>query len=327
VDDVSALENCVMLEHLSLIDCKPFGVMNLEKNTRLTELSLIECDELRLLSGLPASLCLLHLEDCGPDDLSCLSTSALPHLDTLLLKLCTQISDCAEFRTCTALRVLDLSGTRVHNIGPLAVTCPQLRWLSLSGCRELRDVSPLAACLRLEHLDLSRCPKLQLSVLPVSLKSICLAGTSLDLSALTNCENLHTLDLTHSSSLSDISPLGCAPVCNSLHTITLDGCVTLTCLKALVNCTSLKILSLIECEQIRDISPLGSCTGLQRLNLRMIAFGNLQDVAILALCKDLRFLDLNAVHQVRDVSILRQACKYLYIFSCFSLHVCFGSAA
>jgi hypothetical protein len=290
VTDVSALGNCAMLEHITLQGCSQIHEIGLEKCTRLKELVLSGSNHLRWISTLPRSLCTLNLGGCNQLDVSCLDELTLPSLETLLLNGCKQVTDCAKFRSCTALSVLNLSYTRLRNISELA-TLSQLRWLSLSGLNNLRDVTALGQCVSLEHLNLSSCYQLhevpslehcvrlldldlhacnqlqRLPALPGSLESLNLRRCSelLDISALTLCGSLQTLDLIYCGQLFDVTPLGAPPVCHSLRTIRLSECINLDCIAALAHCTHLTTLCLNMCIRLQDVSPLGSCKALDDL--------------------------------------------------------------
>ena len=77
-----------------------------------------------------------------------------------------------------------------------------------------------------------------------------------DVSALASCANLHTLKLTGCFAVVDVSALAS---CSSLHTLDLSGCKGLANVSELAGCASLHTLKLSRCAEVRDVSALASC--------------------------------------------------------------------
>jgi len=119
---------------------------------------------------------------------------------------------------------LDLTGTRVSDLSPLAVACPLLEKLDLSGC-PVTDVSPLnqLKARRLSTLLLSSTPISDLSPLSSmsSLRHLCACRSHVsDLTPLASCSCLEILCLNHVKSLTSLDgvsecPLKCLRVGNT----------------------------------------------------------------------------------------------------------------
>lgn len=127
---------------------------------------------------------------------------------------------------------------------------------------------------------------------------------------------LHTIDLSHSTAISDLSPLA---ACANLTDLNLCQCPAITDISPLAACSSLTSVKLRSC-QVRDVSalqllpalalldlcgtcatdirPLGHCASLTDLDISQIAYGTghtrqgLADISALASCSRLATLTL-----------------------------------
>jgi hypothetical protein len=191
------------------------------------------------------------------------------------------------------LHTLDLSGTRVSDVSPLA-SCKSLYTLNLWNT-QVSDVSPLASCQSLHTLNLYATRVSDVSALAScqSLHTLNLGATKVrDVSALTSCQWLHTLHLGETQ-VSDVSALAS---CQALHTLDLMS-TPVSDVSALASCQSLYMLNL-RFTPVRDVAALASCESLHTLKL---SGTRVSDVSALASCQSLHTLDLQDT-QVSDVS-------------------------
>ena len=151
--------------------------------------------------------------------------SALGAVHRLNLSSCAAVTSCAGLAGCW---VLNLSGTGVCDVSPLAGAGSCIRTLALRGCKSIADVAALGACPRLEHLDLT-------------------ATLVADVSAL---GGIHTLTLAHCGNVRDASALGGVRVLDLSYTSVrtvgrLGGCRVLN-LKGAARVTDTAALTGIE---------------------------------------------------------------------------------
>jgi len=176
-----------------------------------------------------------------------------------------------EGGSCSSLRTLSLSRSRmltdISEVGKMS----NLRSLNLDCCKNLVDISPLSNCWLLEKVGCSGCVELA------------------DVSALGKCANLAHLELSGCCRVSDITGLG---KCTNLTRLELSGCRLLTDISSLASCSSLAHLDLSYCVRLRNISALAGCKSMVNVNLSNCIL--LTDIAALAECKSLGHLYLSS---------------------------------
>ena len=248
--------------------------------------------------------------DCLKELVSGQSRLILPNVD---------IPNPAVLQDFTSLTELDLSGTSISDIRPLARLI-QLTTLDLSGT-SISDIRPLAQLTQLTGLDLSRTsisdirPLAQLT----QLTTLDLSGTSIsDIRPLAQLTQLTGLDLSRTSisdirplaqltrlirlylsgtSVSDISPLASL---TGLTGLQLSG-PSIGDISLLAQLTRLTTLFLSG-PSISDIRPLARLTRLTRLFLRGTS---ISDIRPLARLTRLTWLELNGT-SISDIRPLAQ---------------------
>jgi hypothetical protein len=194
----------------------------------------------------------------------------------------TQVSDVSPLASCQSLHTLYLYNTQVSDVSALA-SCQCLHTLDLF-CAQVSDVSALASCQSLHTLDLvgTRVTDVDALASCQSLHTLMLHSTKVsDVAALASCQSLHTLGLQFTN-VSDVSALAS---CHSLHTLYLWN-TQVSDVSALASCQSLHTLSIV-CTPVRDVSALASCQSLQELYLMNT---QVSDVSALASCQSLCIL-------------------------------------
>ena len=160
-------------------------------------------------------------------------------------------------------RVLDLSGSQVSDLRPLA-SLITLERLDL-GSTQVSDIDPLANLIALEWLDLDETQVSDLSPLAnlTALELLDLFGTQVSLlSPLANLTALSWLSLV-ATPVADIGPLANLAALERLY---LAG-TRVSDIGPLASLATLKYLDL-DYTQVSDISPLAKMTALEQIDLR-----------------------------------------------------------
>lgn len=139
-----------------------------------------------------------------------------------------------------------------------------------------------------------------------------------DLTPLSTCTTIRTLNLSYCQRITDISPLA---ACANLHTLNLKMCINVMDVSPLKACEALRVIDLSDCGNISDISPLAQCESidvtysyairdvppLPSCHTLILAMCHLiEDVSGLAGCPLLRVLDLTWCFRLTDLSVLEK---------------------
>lgn len=84
-----------------------------------------------------------------------------------------------------------------------------------------------------------------------------------DLSPITACKGLHTLDISNTG-IVDLGPLA---ACTGLRTLNISGNADVTDLSPLATNGGLRSLGMRSCKSVTDLSPLAACMGLHYLDI------------------------------------------------------------
>ena len=153
-----------------------------------------------------------------------------------------------------------------HNLRSLE-GCPNgLKRLDIGFAPHLSDLSPLASCSMMECLEIGVSSVTDISVvssMPLLEVFICgkePGGSSMrDISPLSSCLRLKSLNLNGNSELKDLSPLS---ACTALEELEISFCPLITSLAPL---STLKTLGCTGIDPQTSLLPLASCTGLKQL--------------------------------------------------------------
>lgn len=191
---------------------------------------------------------------------------------------------------------------------------PDLKWLEGSAIQNFQfnssgdqDFSPLTSCPRLNYvgLDFWTCRGADLSgFAPPKLMELNLVNgqdiqTTLDLSALSACENLSVMNFQRIP-LQNISFVQELKYLNFIALSLIRGLSDLSPLSGL---TGLKSISVSECDSVRDYSPIGGCTGLEELHLQINWDHRIQNVDWIANMPNIRDIGLYGC-KLKDVNFL-----------------------
>ena len=193
-----------------------------------------------------------------------------PSLVVVDLSDCKVLADISAFTNCLQIEEVDLSGTNVSSLAPLA-GC-QLRVLNLSCCYSLSDSLEMLDGSKLSVVRMRRCYYTQ------------------SISFLAKAHNLQELNIGDTA-VKDLSPLEGS----SLRVLYANNC-RISDLRPLGGLSSLETLDLSECNCLTSIEPLGSdalAASLSELYLRNCY--SLVDISPLARCLALTFLDIGHI--------------------------------
>ncbi len=189
-------------------------------------------------------------------------------------------------RDLTALELLNLSGTDVSDLAPLA-SLTALQSLYLSGT-DVSDLAPLASLTALQSLNLRTTQVSDLAPLAslAALQSLNLTNTKVsDLAPLASLTALQSLDLSFTQ-VGDLAPLASLTALQSLY---LPG-TDVSDLAPLASLTGLRALNLVD-TQVSDLAPLASLTALQSLYLSDTPVSDLAPLASLAALQSLHLMN------------------------------------
>lgn len=181
------------------------------------------------------------------------------------------------------LRLVDLEGTLITNIGPLA-DCGNIEHLDLSFT-SVSDISPLSKCTKLFYLSLRQ-------------------SKVADVSHLSTCEGLEVLSLRQTR-VTSIVGLG---KCRGLVNLNLRQ-TRIVDISTIAKLASLRNLD-VSHTQVASLAPLSSCSILETLAIRRT---KVSDVSALKECKMLKELDLFGT-KVADISQLAE-CRNLVLLN------------
>lgn len=207
----------------------------------------------------------------------------------------TEVSNLSPLAKIKGLKWLDIGRTRVNNIAPLA-NLGELIALYL-GWTPVSDISPLANMSELRLLDLWRTQILDISPIAnlLKLEKLFLGYAQISsLEPLLNLRNLKELNLSKTQ-VFNIKPLA---KLSGLKILNLEG-TRVSDISPLKDLTELEILRL-SYTQVSDISPLENHHRLKELDL---SFTNVSDISPLANMKSLEKLYLRST-PVASVSAL-----------------------
>ncbi|KAH8607483.1 putative leucine rich repeat protein (LRRP) [Trypanosoma vivax] len=315
-------ENCDDTEGVSGISClEEITISNCMKIKEIKGLNTLACiRRLRFINSNISDDCVanisenkhireLEFQDCANiTSLRPLANSEL--LESLVISNCINLeSEINVLAALNRLRELRLSRLDINDVTLRDLDVNKcLRTLDLSHCTGITDVSPLSKLIGLEVLDLSGCTGVRSGV-----DSLCslrllreLRLSRLDISdnmmrELVRNECLRTLDLSHCTGITDVSPLS---VLSSLRTLGLSHCTGITDVSPLSELSSLRTLGLSHCTGITDVSPLSVLSSLRMLDLSHCT--GITDVSPLSELSSLRTLDLSHCTGITDVSPLSE---------------------
>ena len=242
----------------------------------------------------------LQLTDPGP----LASTRYLRFLDQVHCKFGGKVQDLVAVRGVGKIVTMDLTGSRVSDLGPLRElgTADSLTWLSLARCNRIADLGPLAALVGLEVLHLSECGRLaDLSPLLTlrRLTGLFLHGCVLaDLESLAKLHGLRTLDLSETTGPTDLSVV---VGMGQLEQLKLSACEWVTDLSPLARLSELSGLFLDGCPNVHDLEPLRALPRLKRLDITGCT--GISDVSIAAQIPGLEVLGLPGQDQDQMVEL------------------------
>jgi len=121
-----------------------------------------------------------------------------------------------------------------------------------------------------------------------------------DLSGLSRCRVLHTLQLTQCRHLMDVAGLA---ECPSLEQLYLTNLSVLMTIEGLRGAKRLRTLELSGCKMVDDVAPLAGCPELEHLLLA--GSHGIVDVSALGRCAKLQTLDMCGLRRVTDLLALR----------------------
>ncbi|KAL3671593.1 hypothetical protein V7S43_003509 [Phytophthora oleae] len=253
---------------------------------------------------------------------------------------------------CLVLQTLILSGCEmVSDVGMdwLGSGCNALTYLDVSGCAALTDLSMRAISenmLQLRHLSIRHCARvtdqgirrlstgcpdltfLNAEGLPL-LSDLHTSNTSEGVyrqgiaALVAGCHQLHHLDLSNCTSISDGTLHCIATLCHELASLLLSGCYRVTTVgvkEVLVHCSKLTVLHVSGCDQVTDRaftshrqrnlpnSPLGN--GSNQLNGLRLRGTQVSDATLKWLSRyspQLRELDVSDCSGITDMGLLALA--------------------
>ena len=250
--DISVLASLTELRDLDLSNCYNLRDLRpLESLTKLWRLNLEVCSrlrDLRPLAGL-ANLRSLNLEHCH----SLKNIEPLAHiraLECLSLGECRRINDVSALAGAENLRELDLSGTRVKDLSPIA-GLTKLDHLNLTSCPAPQDRKALAKVLKGNHLKVLGLPRM-------------ITDDDLKLVAATQSQ-LESLEIWGCELITDISPLA---ELKSLRRLVFEGCPKVRNISAIGELPQLRWLELQLLQEGIDVRPLVKLRKLERFFIR-----------------------------------------------------------
>ncbi len=221
-----------------------------------------------------------------------------PSLKKLTLCDCTNITDLSleklsQSSSCNFIASLNINGCwYVTDAGVINVieTCPHLTFLDVSFCSNITDKALLKiaeCCTELAHLALQECTKITIDGLAgLTITGKLLQLSDLNLSYCGGCvtdiiiarlsdshSNLHALNLSNCSEVTDSSLFGISLHCHQLHVLSLFNCSEISDIGVIAlteNCLYLEWLDLFNCSQITDASLKAlsdHCKNLTHLNV------------------------------------------------------------
>jgi hypothetical protein len=276
------------------------------------------------------NLASIRLACCNDSDLLRLCSLTGSSLQCLHLRAsdANRVSNIANLTVCNQLKVLNLGG--LSELRGLQGLPPQLLELNINNCfaLELEGTQiPLQQCTLLRKISARGCPNLTSVQFLEKAEHLHTADLSIghftDLSALSKCRRLTSLDLSY---LPGPLTLGSVPSLTSLDLSYAKSVGVLLCFEALVglqelslrhckavesaaglhHCTRLTALDLSHCYRLVDISALRSCRRLIEVNLSYcIKVGTIMP---LAQCAQLAKIDAGYMQRALTPADLKHVC-------------------
>lgn len=268
---------------------------------RLSKLKVLHMEHCYGIKSLPRplfhlssnSLVSVRLDGCtNLQDIECLQGCTA--LTFISLKDCAQLYELRGLENCIQLEILDISNCiRVCSLFEIS-RCTELIKLVCNGCHWLNNIASVRYFQKLNEAQFGHCPSL------------------LDVSPLSECSRLQTLDLSHGV-VSDLSTLA---GCVKLRHLDLSHNVNTLNLEILSKCPNLSVLDLRHCNSIFDVTYLGQCPSLQTLYLTHCE--NITNVVGLENARCLQRLDLDSCYCLENISMLWQCrcLRYLDLSFC-----------
>ena len=211
--------------------------------------------------------------------------------------------DLAALAACSLLGELDVSGSRLTNVGTLS-SCESLHTLDLSGTDvDAHALVALHSCRALRSLDISGCALDDLALLSpfTALQTLAAkqCGSIVALGPLATHTALQSLNLSWCTGVTDLGPLASLTALKCLRLHYFEG---VTDLGPLASLASAQRLTLSLCAGVTDLGPLARLTALQRLTLSLC--NGVSDLGPLAHLTALRRLTLSSCPEVSDLGPL-----------------------
>jgi hypothetical protein len=245
VGDLSHLKEIYLADCSSLKSIEPLG-----KVKTLIKLSLESCHTLPSLKGIE-DLDLQVSRSYGGSVLSlsgCSSLATLEHFpknsantDSLDLSHMTALTSLKHLQQLTEIKSLRAYRSGFEDISAIQ-NLPNLESVSFSNCSNLKEIKCLSELANLKKVTLS---STAVEELPQKWRS-----------------SLEELDVSHSSSLTDLGQLPA-----SLKELTIKGCGALKTLNGIEGCASLIKLNANQCAQLASLEGLQHCTQLGEVHI------------------------------------------------------------
>ncbi|XP_059659593.1 disease resistance protein L6-like [Cornus florida] len=304
---------------LSYIDISSLP-MELGALSRLTELTVRNCEQLECLPTLPSSLIILCLQYC--ESMKRFSDmSNLKNLSELKLYQCSELTEIQGLGGLELLIDLNVCECKSLETLPNLSNLEMLKELQLTKCQKLHEIEGLEALKSLRKLDLSYCTALEripdLSRL-ANLKELRLFYCE-KLSEIWGLEELKLLTLLDLSSCTALERISDLSRLAYLEVLALCKCEKLTEIWGIEELKSLRLLDLSWCTALERIPDLSRLTNLEELRLRECE--KLSEIWGLDELKLLKLLDLascTALERISDLSRLTNI-KKLRLRNCEKL--------
>ncbi|MFP4029150.1 MAG: GYF domain-containing protein [Candidatus Brocadiia bacterium] len=177
-----------------------------------------------------------------------------------------------------------------------------LQCLIIADCPEVEDLSPIAELTNLKRLEITHCEGVEnieaISGLnKITRLSVSNCNSVKDISPIQQ-PNLVKLDLSRSSAIHDINPLG--KLQTLLH-LDLSHCSSVRDISPLRSLQNLKALQLSNCSKIVTVQPICALSELQRVSVPT----NISDKDLAVICKSLPHLEQLLLRECTDLEDIR----------------------
>nr|GEY69065.1 hypothetical protein [Tanacetum cinerariifolium] len=182
----------------------------------------------------------------------------------------------SELAICNHLEVVLSGRMNVGDFGVVSLvrSTQKLQTLNLEGCINVTDetLKAIGMLTHLRYLDLKDCSRItdlglkyladggsKSSLYNLSLNNCGMSITDVGITAISHIESLWALDISMLTNVTDVSLVAISSRCRLLHSIFLNGCVTITGggFRALTNCGWIGELAMVNCPNITwdDVMP------------------------------------------------------------------------